>query len=89
VQIHAQWGWSTFDTTNSQIDSLYRSGGIEVSEVDGATHLVDNNFAVLRSGSQSALARCNDHELKLLSQTAPKRGDCVHAAKNNVLRLIC
>ena len=61
-------GWTTFDTTNSQIDSLYRSGGIEVSEVDGATHLVDNNFAVLRSGSQSALTRCNDNELKLLAQ---------------------
>jgi PhoH-like ATPase len=65
-------GWTTFDTTNSQIDSLYRSGGIETSEISGATHLVDNNFAVLRSGSQSALARCNDNELKLLAQTAPE-----------------
>ena len=63
-------GWTTFDTTNSQIDSLYRSGGIEVSEVAGATQLVDNNFAVLRSGSQSALARCSDNELKLLAQFA-------------------
>jgi PhoH-like ATPase len=65
-------GWTTFDTTNTQIDSLYRRGGIEVSEITGATSLVDNNFAVLRSGSQSALARCNDNELKLLAQTAPE-----------------
>ena len=43
-----------------------------MSEVAGATSLVDNNFAVLRSGSQSALARCNDNELKLLAQNAPE-----------------
>jgi len=65
-------GWSTFDTTNSQIDSLYRSGGIELSQIPGAAGLVDNNFAVLRSGSQSALARCNDNELKLVAQNAPE-----------------
>ena len=65
-------GWSTFDTTNAHIDSLYRSGGIEVSEVADGTHLVDNNFAVLRSGSQSALTRCNDNELKLIAQNPPE-----------------
>ena len=65
-------GWTSIDTTVEHIDSLYKRGGVEMVSVVGTTALVDNNFAVLRSGSQSALTRCNDNELKLLSQAPPE-----------------
>lgn len=65
-------GWHTFDTTVSIVDDLYHSGGIEVASVEGGTVLYENNFAVLRSGSQSALTRCRDNELRLLSPSAPE-----------------
>ncbi|MEO8163644.1 MAG: PIN domain-containing protein, partial [Ilumatobacteraceae bacterium] len=65
-------GWHTFDTTVENVDDLYRSGGVEVSSVEGATVLYENNFAVLRSGSQSALTRCRENELRLLAPSAPE-----------------
>ena len=65
-------GWSTFDTSVEVIDSLYKSEGIEKSEIEKASGLYENNFAVLRCGSQSALTRCFDNELKLIQQTAPQ-----------------
>ncbi len=65
-------GWSTFDATVEAIDSLYKSEGIEKSEIEGANGLYENNFAVLRCGSQSALTRCRDNELRLMQQNAPE-----------------
>jgi len=65
-------GWSTLDTSVDVIDSLYRSEGIEKSRIAAAEGLYENNFAVLRCGSQSALTRCRDNELRLMHQSAPE-----------------
>lgn len=65
-------GWSTFDTSVEIIDSLYKSEGIEKSAIKDAEGLYENNFAVLRCGSQSALTRCRDNELRLMQQSAPE-----------------
>jgi PhoH-like ATPase len=65
-------GWMSIDTTVDVIDTLYRSGGIETAELPGAETLSENNFAVVRSGSQSALARRRDGELQLLQQASPE-----------------
>jgi PhoH-like ATPase len=65
-------GWVTIDTSVSNIDSLYSSGGIEVSSLNTPGPFVENNFAVVRSGSQSALTRCVNNELKVLPHNAPE-----------------
>ncbi|MFM7820208.1 MAG: PIN domain-containing protein, partial [Actinomycetota bacterium] len=65
-------GWSTLDTSVDVIDSLYRSEGIEKSQIPAAAGLYENNFAVLRCGSQSALTHCRDNELRLMHQSAPE-----------------
>ncbi|MEY3396986.1 MAG: hypothetical protein RLZZ534_948 [Actinomycetota bacterium] len=65
-------GWSTFDTTVEVIDGLYKTEGIEKSEIERADGLYENNFAVLRCGSQSALTRCHDNELRLIQQSPPE-----------------
>lgn len=65
-------GWHTFDTTVSIVDALYHSGGTETASVEGGSALYENNFAVLRAGSQSALTRCRDNELRLLAPSAPE-----------------
>ena len=65
-------GWSTFDTSVEIIDRLYKFEGIEKTEIEEASGLYENNFAVLRCGSQSALTRCRDNELRLMQQSAPE-----------------
>lgn len=64
-------GWHIFDMSVSLVDELYHSGGVEKDSVEGGSVMYENNFAVLRSGSQSALARCRDNELRLLAPSAP------------------
>ena len=65
-------GWTTIDTAVEHIDALYASGGIDTTQVNGTSSLVENNFAVLRCGSQSALTRCVGSELTLLAHSAPE-----------------
>ncbi len=65
-------GWVTIDTSVETIDTLYASGGIEVSSLVTPGPFVENNFAVMRSGSQSALTRCVNNELKVLPHNAPE-----------------
>ena len=65
-------GWTTIDTAVEHIDALYASGGIDTTQVNGTSSLVENNFAVLRCGSQSALTRCVGSELTLLPHNAPE-----------------
>ncbi len=64
-------GWSTIETSHEIIDDLYLSGGIARDCVDGGADIHENEFAVLRAGSQSALVRCLDGELTFLPHTAP------------------
>ena len=59
---HRPAGWSMVETTSRTIDSVYNSRGVSVHEVElaDAAHLdsiSDNEFAVLRCGSQSVICR--------------------------------
>jgi PhoH-like ATPase len=65
-------GWMTLAAAHDHIDQLYTDGVLAKVVVDGAESLHENGFAVLRSGSQSALVRCRNSELHLLSQSTPE-----------------
>jgi PhoH-like ATPase len=65
-------GWSTLDADHETIDDLYARQRMDVDDVPGAAQLGENNFAVLRNGSQSALVRRWDDEVLLLSPASPE-----------------
>lgn len=65
-------GWITLETSHTSVDRLYSTGSIPSAELPGAADLHENGFAVIRSGSQSALTRCVGGRLELLSQSAPE-----------------
>jgi PhoH-like ATPase len=65
-------GWMTLEADHDVIDTMYTAGAVSASMVEDADDLHENGFAVLRSGSQSALARRIDDELKLLAHAAPE-----------------
>ena len=70
-------GWCVVDTTYEVVDCLYAAGAVDVTAVlcqPGAAQvtLTENEFAVLRSGSQSALTRRIGNELVLLPHTMPE-----------------
>ncbi len=79
-------GWTTIETTHEVIDCLYAANGIAIDAVTslpraasgGTTHnaaattVSENEFAVLRSGSQSALVRAVDDEFVLLPHATPE-----------------
>ncbi len=64
-------GWTTIDTVHDRIDELYSAGAVACDAVADAD-LRENEFAVLRCGSQSALARTVGDEFVLLSQNPPE-----------------
>jgi PhoH-like ATPase len=65
-------GWTTLEAPHERIDCLYAAGWLAVDAVDGAARLPENSFAVLRSGSQSALTRRCGEDLALLGQSPPE-----------------
>ena len=65
-------GWVVIDADHEVVDCLYAAGGIDVGAVEAATTLHENEFAVLRSGSQSALTRRIGDELVLLPHSVPE-----------------
>lgn len=70
-------GWLTVSVPEDPaghelIDALYSHGTVAVEDVDGAGGLQENEFLVLRCGSQSALARCAGGELVLLGHGTPE-----------------
>jgi PhoH-like ATPase len=65
-------GWATLEVPHERIDCLYAAGAIAADAIEGAERLRENNFAVLRCGSQSALTRRLDDELVLLHQSSPE-----------------
>ena len=67
-------GWSTLEAPYESIDCLYAAGAIARDAVttDSSVEFTENEFAVLRSGSQSALVRAVDDEFVLLSQQTPE-----------------
>ncbi len=76
-------GWSTIEAPYETIDCLYAAGAIAIDAVvthtatanvadSAAPEFNENEFAVLRSGSQSALVRAVHGEFVLLSQHTPE-----------------
>lgn len=64
--------WMTLETDHLTIDTLYTAGAIDAGEFADAKDLHENGFGVLRAGSQSALVRRVDDELRLLPHNAPE-----------------
>jgi PhoH-like ATPase len=69
-------GWSVIDCPHGVVDTLYAAGAVDVSEAPdadgGAPAMTENEFAVLRCGSQSALTRRRGNELVLLPHAVPE-----------------
>ncbi len=67
-------GWATLHAAHTDIDQLYAHGTLEAAEIDAPQQaaLRENGFAVLRSGSQSALVRRRNDEFQLLAQHPPE-----------------
>lgn len=65
-------GWVNLPANHNTIDALYARGSVGVDEIRGAESLPQNSFAIVRDGSQSALARRRADDLALLSQTPPE-----------------
>jgi PhoH-like ATPase len=70
-------GWCVITTSYEVIDCLYAAGAVDVAAVPGSADehdapLTENEFAVLRSGSQSALTRRIGGELVLLPHAVPE-----------------
>ncbi len=67
-------GWATVQASHEDIDRLYADGVIGVAAIDVTPQeaLPENGFAVLRSGSQSALVRRRHDEFQILGHTAPE-----------------
>jgi PhoH-like ATPase len=67
-------GWTTIEAPYESIDCLYAAGAIAVDAVvaDAPFDFKENEFAVLRSGSQSALVRTVGEEFVLLPQHTPE-----------------
>jgi PhoH-like ATPase len=65
-------GWATVEADTGSIDDIYTAGSVTCEGLPAATALHENGFAVLRHGSQSALARRVDDALVLLPHSAPE-----------------
>jgi PhoH-like ATPase len=65
-------GWSVIESSYELIDCLYAAGAVAITAVRPAEDIGENEFAVLRCGSQSALARRVGEELVLLPHAVPE-----------------
>jgi PhoH-like ATPase len=66
-------GWHTLETASAVIDELHRDREVPLERLgDGAREWYDNEFAVLRAGSQSGLARVRHGRLQLLGHDSPE-----------------
>ncbi len=65
-------GWRVLDVDPSDIDELYAGGRCDLVDLHDTDGIADNGFAVLRAGSQSALARRRGDELRLLASATPE-----------------
>lgn len=65
-------GWGTLEAPHEAIDCLYAAGAIAIEAVVADHRVTTNEFAVLRSGSQSALTRAVGDEFVLLPQHTPE-----------------
>ena len=65
-------GWSTIETAPEVVDGVYGNGRADAGAIDGCETVGENEFAVLRAGSQSALTRRVAGALVLLPQSMPE-----------------
>jgi PhoH-like ATPase len=65
-------GWSTIETAPEIVDGVYGNGRTDAAAIDGCETVGENEFAVLRAGSQSALTRRVAGALVLLPQSMPE-----------------
>jgi len=65
-------GWCVLDVDRSIIDELYRDGRCSAATIESITNVTDNEFVVMRAGSQSALARRSGQQLGLLANSTPE-----------------
>jgi PhoH-like ATPase len=65
-------GWETLDVGADVVDGIYSSGTIDAASLDGAAAIDENEFAVLKSGKQSALTRRTGRHLSLLGHNPPE-----------------
>jgi PhoH-like ATPase len=75
VPAHARpEGWIALDAQTQVVDALFDNHQVPVDDVVGASELAENTFAVLRSGTSSALARVRTGQLNLLETLTPVWG---------------
>ncbi len=65
-------GWAVIEVGYEVVDCLYAAGGVDIGAVDTADGMNENEFVVLRSGSQSALTRRVGDELVMLPHAVPE-----------------
>lgn len=65
-------GWFTLDVPGALVNELYEHGEIATSAFEREHELVVNEFAVVKSGSQSALVRCTGEMVELLPAASPE-----------------
>lgn len=65
-------GWSVIEAPHELIDCLYAAGAVDAGACETTAATAENEFAVLRAGSQSALVRRVGDDLVLLSHATPE-----------------
>ena len=65
-------GWFTQEVPTAIVNSLYEDGEVATESFGPDLTLTINEFAVIRSGSQSALVRCNGEMVDLLPASSPE-----------------
>lgn len=70
--INRPMGWFTVEVPTGVVNDLYEHGEIATTAIGPEPALIVNEFAVVRSGSQSALVRCHGEMVELLPATSPE-----------------
>lgn len=65
-------GWLTFEGPSEVVNDLYEFGEIPTASLEPTQKMSINEFAVIKSGSQSALVRCMGEMTDILSNASPE-----------------
>ena len=65
-------GWTSIDVDTGLINRLYNHDLVNINELDERNAAYENEFIVMRAGSQSALVRRYGEQLMLLSHSVPE-----------------
>ena len=84
-------GWTTIEAPYEAIDCLYAAGALAIDAVitDEAVAFNENEFAVVRSGSQSALVRAVEASSSSCRSTHRRLGGSDHEARSNASPSSC